>query len=67
MPAAIRWSLQRGMSHCLWNAHNEPMPERGSHEKFFQETTSTIMRVDAVTGQAEEVLCKENSGSTMFI
>jgi len=28
-------------------------------EHFFQETTSTIMRVDALTGQAEEVLFKE--------
>ena len=28
-------------------------------ESSFQETTSTIVRVDAVTGQAEEVLCKE--------
>ncbi len=29
-------------------------------EKFFQETTSTIVRVDAVTGRADQVLCKEN-------
>jgi len=29
-------------------------------EHFFQETTSTIMRVEAETGQAEEVLRKEN-------
>ena len=28
-------------------------------ESFFQETTSTILRVDTVTGQAEEVLRKE--------
>jgi oligogalacturonide lyase len=28
-------------------------------ERFFQETTSTIMRVDAETGKAEEVLCRE--------
>ncbi len=28
-------------------------------ESFFQETTSTILRVNAVTGQAEEVLRKE--------
>jgi oligogalacturonide lyase len=34
--------------------------EKFPDEHFFQETTSTIMRVDAVTGQAEEVLCKEN-------
>ena len=33
--------------------------EKFPDEKFFQETTSTIMRVDAVTGKAEEVLCKE--------
>jgi oligogalacturonide lyase len=33
--------------------------ERFSDEHFFQETTSTIMRVDAATGQAEEVFCKE--------
>ncbi|HXD10043.1 MAG TPA: hypothetical protein VN653_08275, partial [Anaerolineales bacterium] len=33
--------------------------EKFPDERFFQETTSTIMRVDAVTGQAEEVLCKE--------
>jgi oligogalacturonide lyase len=28
-------------------------------ERFFQETTSTIMRVDARTGRAKEVLCRE--------
>ena len=33
----------------------EHFPDEG----FFQETTSTIVRVDAVTGQAEEILCKE--------
>ena len=33
--------------------------EKFPDEHFFQETTSTIMRVDAITGQAEEVLCKE--------
>ena len=33
--------------------------ERFPDEHFFQETTSTIVRVDAVTGQAEEVLHKE--------
>jgi oligogalacturonide lyase len=33
--------------------------ERFPDEKFFQETTSTIMRVDTMTGQAEEVMCKE--------
>ena len=33
--------------------------EKFPDEHFFQETTSTIMRVDAGTGQAEEVLCKE--------
>ena len=33
--------------------------EKFPDEHFFQETTSTIVRVDAVTGQAEEVLCKE--------
>jgi oligogalacturonide lyase len=34
--------------------------EKFPDDRFFQETTSTIMRVDAVTGHAEEVLCKEN-------
>jgi oligogalacturonide lyase len=34
--------------------------ERFSDESFFQETTSTIMRVDTATGQAEEVLRTEN-------
>jgi oligogalacturonide lyase len=34
--------------------------ERFPDEKFFQETTSTIMRVDVLTGKAEEILCKEN-------
>ena len=33
--------------------------EKFPDEHFFQETTSTIVRVDAVTGQAEEVLRKE--------
>jgi oligogalacturonide lyase len=33
--------------------------EKFPDEHFFQETTSTIVRVDATTGQAEEVLCKE--------
>src|SRR5690242_1689674 len=33
--------------------------EKFPDERFFQETTSTILRVDAVTGLAEEVLCKE--------
>ena len=33
----------------------EKFPEEG----FFQETTSTIVRVDAGSGQADEVLCKE--------
>jgi oligogalacturonide lyase len=33
--------------------------EKFPDERFFQETTSTIMRVDAIRGQAEEVLCKE--------
>lgn len=33
--------------------------EKFPDEHFFQETTSTIVRVDAVTGYAEEVLCKE--------
>ena len=33
--------------------------EKFPDEHFFQETTSTILRVDAATGQAEEVLCKE--------
>jgi len=28
-------------------------------ESFYQETTSTIVRMDTVTGQADEVLCKE--------
>jgi oligogalacturonide lyase len=34
--------------------------EKFPDEHFFQETTSTIMRVDAGRGQAEEVLCREN-------
>lgn len=29
-------------------------------QRFFQDTTSTLIRVDAATGDAEEVLCKEN-------
>lgn len=33
--------------------------EQFPDEAFFQETTSTIMRVDAVSGQAEELLRKE--------
>ena len=33
--------------------------EKFPDERFFQETTSTIMRVNALTGQAEEVFCKE--------
>ena len=33
--------------------------EKFPDEKFFQETTSTIVRLDAQTGQAEEVLWKE--------
>ena len=33
--------------------------ERFPDERFFQETTSTIVRVEAVTGHAEEVFCKE--------
>ena len=33
--------------------------EKFPDEKFFQETTSTILRVDALTGKSEEVLCKE--------
>ncbi|HEY9529176.1 MAG TPA: oligogalacturonate lyase family protein, partial [Anaerolineales bacterium] len=33
--------------------------EKFLNDRFFQETTSTIMRVDAATGQAEEVLCME--------
>jgi len=33
--------------------------EKFPDDRFFQETTSIIMRVDAVTGQAEEVLCME--------
>ena len=34
--------------------------EKFPDEKFFQETTSTILRVHAITGQALELLCKEN-------
>jgi oligogalacturonide lyase len=34
--------------------------ERFPDEQFFQETISTILRVDASTGQSEEVLCREN-------
>ena len=33
--------------------------EKFPDERFFQETTSMIVRVNAVTEQAEEVLCKE--------
>lgn len=33
--------------------------EKFPDERFFQETTSTIMRVDAVTGHADVVFCKE--------
>jgi len=33
--------------------------ERFPNEHFFQETTSTIIRLDVVTGQSEEVFCKE--------
>jgi oligogalacturonide lyase len=33
--------------------------EKFPDEQFFQETISTIMRVEAVSGQAEEVLCME--------
>jgi len=33
--------------------------EKFPDERFFQETTSTILRVDTASGQAEEVLCKE--------
>ena len=33
--------------------------EKFPDESFFQETTSTILRVDAATGQAEEVLRRE--------
>jgi oligogalacturonide lyase len=34
--------------------------EKFADEKFFQETTSTIIRLDALTGTSEEVLCKDN-------
>jgi oligogalacturonide lyase len=34
--------------------------EKFPDEHFFQDTTSTIMRVDAITEQTEEILCKEN-------
>ena len=33
--------------------------EQFPDDHFFQETTSTIVRVEALTGQAEEVLCQE--------
>jgi oligogalacturonide lyase len=33
--------------------------EKFPDEQFFQETTSTIVRVEAATGNAEEVFCKE--------
>ncbi|HXQ37092.1 MAG TPA: oligogalacturonate lyase family protein [Anaerolineales bacterium] len=33
--------------------------EKFPDERFFQETSSTIVRVDAETAEAEEVLCKE--------
>ena len=29
-------------------------------ERFYQETTSTILRVDALSGKSDEVLCKES-------
>ena len=34
--------------------------EKFPDEHFFQETTSTIMRVEAESGRAEELLCREN-------
>ena len=33
--------------------------EKFPDEQFFQETTSTIMRLDSTTGKAEEVFCKD--------
>jgi oligogalacturonide lyase len=33
--------------------------EKFPDEDFFQETTSTIVRVNALSGQSEEILCKE--------
>lgn len=33
--------------------------EKFPDEKYFQETTSTIIRIDARTGRADEVLCRE--------
>lgn len=33
--------------------------EKFPDERFFQETTSTITRIDAVSGASEEVFCKE--------
>ena len=40
-------------------SHRAYAGERFPDEHFFQETTSTILRVEAETGQAEEVLRKE--------
>ena len=40
-------------------SHRAYAGERFPDEHFFQETTSTMMRVEAETGQAEEVLRKE--------
>ena len=34
--------------------------EKFPDERFFQEKTSTIMRVDALSGQSEEIFCTEN-------
>lgn len=34
--------------------------EKFPDEKFFQETTSTIIRIEASTGRADEILCREN-------
>jgi oligogalacturonide lyase len=46
-------SLFMERSQCAYAGEKFP------NEHFFQETTSTIMRVEAGTGQAEEVLRKE--------
>jgi oligogalacturonide lyase len=49
------WDEALFMEHSQRAYAGEKFPD----EHFFQETTSTIMRVDAVTGRAEEILCKE--------
>jgi Tol biopolymer transport system component len=49
------WDEALFMEHSQRAYAGEKFPD----ERFFQETTSTILRVDALTGQTEEVLRKE--------